>query len=151
MLSEYVGFLGAAYLWVKAAHVTFVIFWIAGLFIVPRYYIHHQATTPGSAEDRAWIEREDRARTVILMPAMLITWTLGLMLAVHLGAFDQPWLMAKLLFVLLLSGDQGWISAYGRKLSAGRRELEDKKLRIMNEVPGILTAIIVVLVIVRPF
>ncbi len=41
--------------------------------------------------------------------------------------------------------------SYGRKLSAGRRELEDKKLRMMNEVPGILTAIIVVLVIVRPF
>jgi putative membrane protein len=150
-LSDYVGFLGAAYLWVKAAHVTFVIFWIAGLFIVPRYYIHHQATTPGSAEDRAWIEREDRARTVILMPAMLITWALGLTLAVHLGAFDEPWLMAKLALVLVLSGYQGWIMSYGRKLSAGRRELEDKKLRMMNEVPGILTALIVVLVIVRPF
>ena len=151
MLSEYAGFLGAAYLWVKAAHVTFVIFWIAGLFIVPRYYIHHQATTPGSAEDRAWIEREDRARTIILMPAMLISWTLGLMLAVHLGAFDQPWLMAKLGLVLVLSGYQGWIMSYGRKLAAGRRELEDKRLRMMNEVPGILTALIVVLVIVRPF
>ncbi len=150
-LSEYVGFLGAAYLWVKAAHLTFVIFWIAGLFIVPRYYIHHQATTPGSAEDRAWIEREDRARTVILMPAMLITWALGLTLAVHLGAFSQPWLMAKLALVVLLSGYQGWIMSYGRKLSAGRRELEDKKLRMLNEVPGILTALIVVLVIVRPF
>jgi putative membrane protein len=136
---------------VKAAHVTFVIFWIAGLFIVPRYYIHHQATTPGSAEDRAWIEREDRARTIILMPAMLITWTLGLLLAVHLGAFDQPWLMAKLGLVLVLSGYQGWIMSYGRKLAAGRRELEDKRLRMMNEVPGILTALIVVLVIVRPF
>jgi putative membrane protein len=150
-LSDYVGFLGAAYLWVKAAHVTFVIFWIAGLFIVPRYYIHHQATTPGSAEDRQWIEREDKARTIILMPAMLITWTLGLMLAVHLGAFNQPWLMAKLGLVLILSGYQGWIMSYGRKLAAGRRELEDKKLRLMNEVPGILTALIVVLVIVRPF
>ena len=150
-LGEQAGFLGAAYPWVKAGHVTFVIFWIAGLFIVPRYYIHHQATTPGSAEDRAWIEREDRARTVILMPAMLITWTLGLMLGVHLGAFDQPWLMAKLAFVLLLSGYQGWIASYGRKLAAGRRELEDKRLRMMNEVPGILTALIVVLVIVRPF
>ena len=150
-LSDYAGFLGATYLWVKAAHVTFVIFWIAGLFIVPRYYIHHQATTPGSAEDRAWIEREDRARTIILMPAMLIVWALGLMLAVHLAAFDQPWLMAKLALVLVLSGYQGWISAYGRKLAAGRRELEDKKLRLMNEVPGILTALIVVLVIVRPF
>ena len=151
MLSEYIGFLGAAYLWVKAAHVTFVIFWIAGLFIVPRYYIHHQATTPGSAEDRAWIEREDRARTIILMPAMLIVWTLGLMLAVHLGAFDQPWLMAKLALVVLLSGYQGWIMSYGRKLAAGRRELEDKKLRMMNEIPGILTALIVVLVSVMRF
>jgi len=150
-LNESVGFLGAAYLWVKAAHVTFVIFWIAGLFIVPRYYIHHQATTPGSAEDRAWIEREDRARTVILMPAMLITWALGLLLAVHLGAFSQPWLMAKLSLVLILSGYQGWVMSYGRKLAAGRRELEDRKLRLLNEVPGILTALIVVLVIVRPF
>lgn len=151
MLTEYAGFLGAAYLWIKAAHVTFVIFWIAGLFIVPRYYIHHQATTPGSAEDRAWIEREDRARTIILTPAMLITWTLGLLLAVHLGLFGQGWFSAKLALVLLLTGYQGWIGSYGRKLAAGRRELDDKRLRMMNEVPGIVTALIVVLVIVRPF
>lgn len=146
-----IGFLGAAYPWVKAAHVTFVIFWMAGLFLLPRFYVYHHATTPGSAEDRAWIEREDRARTIILMPAMLITWTLGLMLAVHLGAFNQSWFMAKLAMVVLLSGYQGWIAAYGRKLAAGRREQEDKSLRMMNEVPGILTAIIVVLVVVRPF
>ena len=151
MLNQYQGFLGAAYLWVKAAHVTFVIFWIAGLFIVPRYYIHHQATTPGSAEDRAWIEREDRARTIILTPAMLIVWVLGLMLAVHLGIFGQMWFTAKLALVVLLTGYQGWITAYGRKLANGHRELDDKKLRMMNEVPGIITALIVVLVIVRPF
>jgi protoporphyrinogen IX oxidase len=150
-LSEYQGFLGAAYLWVKAAHITFVIFWIAGLFIVPRYYIHHQATTPGSAEDRAWIEREDRARTIILTPAMLIVWVLGLLLAVHLGVFGQAWFSAKLLLVVILTAYQGWIASYGRKLANGHRELDDKKLRMMNEVPGILTALIVVLVIVRPF
>lgn len=150
-LSEYQGFLGAAYLWVKAAHVTFVIFWIAGLIIVPRYYVHHQATTPGSAEDRAWIEREDRARTIILTPAMLIVWVLGLMLAVHLGVFGQYWFSAKLLLVVILTGYQGWITSYGRKLANGHRELDDKKLRMMNEVPGIITALIVVLVIVRPF
>ena len=150
-LSEYQGFLGAAYLWVKAAHVTFVIFWIAGLFIVPRYYVHHQATTPGSAEDRAWIEREDKARTVILNPAMLIVWVLGLMLAVHLNLFSTPWFLAKLFLVLILTAYQGWIGWYGRKLANGHRELDDKRLRLMNEVPGILTALIVVLVIVRPF
>ena len=151
MLSQYQGFLGAAYLWVKAAHLTFVIFWIAGLFIVPRYYIHHQATTPGSAEDRAWIEREDRARTIILTPAMLIVWVLGLMLAVHLNIFSQGWFMAKLVLVILLTGYQGWITSYGRKLANGHRALDDKRLRMMNEVPGILTALIGGLVIVRPF
>ena len=150
-LSEFQGFLGATYLWVKAAHVTFVIFWIAGLFIVPRYYIHHQATTPGSAEDRAWIEREDRARTIILTPAMLLVWILGLMLAVHLNIFGEIWFSVKLLLVVLLTAYQGWIGAYGKKLANGRREPDDRRLRMMNEVPGILTAFIVVLVIVRPF
>lgn len=150
-LAEWQGFLGASYLWVKAAHVTFVIFWIAGLFIVPRYYVHHQAATPGTAEDRAWIEREDKARTVILTPAMIIVWVLGLMLAVHVGAFGQPWFTAKLFLVVILTGYQGWITSYGKKLAKGHRETDDKTLRIMNEVPGILTALIVVLVIVRPF
>ena len=150
-MSELSGFLGAAYLWVKAAHVTFVIFWMAGLFLVPRFYVYHHATTPGSAEDRQWIERERRARNIILTPAMIIVWILGLMLAVHLDAFKEGWLMAKLALVVGLSGYQGWIGAYGRKLANGVRPLENRTLRIMNEVPGIAAAIIVVLVIVRPF
>ena len=151
LLSQFQGFLGAAYLWVKAAHVTFVIFWIAGLFIVPRYFVHHQATTPGSAEDRAWIEREDKARTIILMPAMALVWVLGLMLAVHLNLWGQYWFSAKLLLVVILSGYNGWIGTYAKKLAKGHREVDDKKLRLMNELPGIFTAFIVVLVLVRPF
>ena len=150
-LSEYQGFLGAAYLWVKAAHVTFVIFWIAGLLLVPRFYVYHHEAAPGSAEDRAWIERERRARKIILTPAIAVVWVLGLMLAVHLGVFGQYWFSAKLLLVVILTGYQGWITSYGRKLANGHRELDDKKLRMMNEVPGIITALIVVLVIVRPF
>lgn len=151
MLGDLQGFLGASTLWVKAAHVTFAIFWIAGLFIVPRYYVHHQATTPGSAEDRAWIEREDKARTIILMPAMLIVWVLGIMLALSNGLLMEGWFHAKFALVILLSGYQGWISAYGKKLAKGHRDEDDKRLRLMNEVPGILTALIVVMVIVRPF
>ncbi|MEO6579665.1 MAG: CopD family protein [Sphingomicrobium sp.] len=150
-MSDFAGFLGAAYLWVKAAHVTFVIFWMAGLFLLPRFYVYHHATTPGSAEDRAWIERENRARSIILMPAMLITWLLGLMLVIHLNATREGWFVAKFAIVVGLTGYQGWISAYGRKLANGMRPLENRTLRIMNEIPGIAAALIVVLVIVRPF
>jgi len=150
-MNAYVGFLGAAYLWVKAAHVTFVIFWMAGLFLLPRFYVYHHATIPGSAEDRAWIEREDRTRTIILAPAMIAVWVLGLMLAVHLGAFGQAWFTAKLALVVGLSAYQGWLGVYGKRLAAGVRPLENRTLRIMNELPGIAAALIVVLVIVRPF
>ena len=150
-MNEFVGFLGAAYPWVKAAHVTFVIFWMAGLFLLPRFYVYHHATTPGSAEDRAWIEREDRARNIILVPAIGVVWVLGLMLAVHIDAFQQGWFLAKLALVVGLSGYQGWISAYGKKLAQGMRPLESRTLRIMNEIPGVAAAIIVVLAIVRPF
>jgi putative membrane protein len=151
MFDSAIGFLGNAYLWVKAAHVTFVIFWIAGLFLLPRFYVYHHATAPGSAEDRAWVDRERRTRSIILGPALVIVWVLGLVLATHLGAWDQGWFHAKLLFVILLSGFQGWLGAYGRKLAKGDRPLENRTLRIMNEIPGIMTAVIVVLVIVKPF
>ena len=150
-LDQYIGFLGAAYPWVKAAHLTFVIFWVAGLFLLPRFYVYHHATSPGSAEDRAWIERERRTRSIILTPAMLIVLVLGLVLAFHIGGFSQGWFHAKLALVVALTGYQGWMSAYGRKLANGARPLENRTLRIMNEIPGIATAIIVVLVIVKPF
>ena len=68
-MSQFIGFLGAAYPWVKAAHVTFVIFWISGLFLLPRFYVYHHATTPGSAEDRAWIEREASHRKLVMSTA----------------------------------------------------------------------------------
>lgn len=150
-MDQFVGFLGAAHPWVKAAHVTFVIFWMAGLFILPRFYVYHHATTPGSAEDRAWIEREDRVRTIILMPTIGVVWVLGLMLAVHIDAFQQAWFLAKLALVIGLSAFQGWMVGYGKKLAQGMRPLENRTLRIMNEIPGVAAAFIVVLAVVRPF
>jgi putative membrane protein len=145
------GFLGPAYLWVKAAHVTFVIFWMAGLFMLPRLYVYHQEAPVGSPEERQWIERESRVRSIILTPAMLLVWLLGLLLAFHLNLWGQAWFSAKLMLVVALTGYQGWLGAYGKKLAAGDRRLDGKTLRMLNEVPGIAAALIVVLVIVRPF
>jgi putative membrane protein len=146
-----IGWLGPAHYWVLAAHVTFVIFWMAGLFLLPRLYVYHQEAPVGSPEDRAWIEREARVRSIILAPAMIIVWVLGLMLAFDTGAWSQGWFHAKLLLVILLTGYQGWLSMYGRRLAQGQRPVSGRALRMLNEVPGIAAAIIVVLVIVKPF
>lgn len=150
-MSNLVGWLGLAYPWVKAAHVTFVIFWMAGLFLLPRFYVYHQEAPVGSPEDRAWIERETRVRSIILTPAMIVVWILGLMLAFDVDAWSQGWFHAKLALVIALSAYQGWLGAYGKRLARGERRLSQRAVRMINEIPGIAAAIIIVLVIVRPF
>ncbi|MDT9599554.1 CopD family protein [Sphingosinicella rhizophila] len=143
--------LSLTYAWIKAGHVIFVIFWIAGLFMLPRFYVYHQQAAAGSPEERSWIERERKLRKIIITPAMAMVWLLGLTLLYITGAWSQGWMQAKLVMVLLLSAYHGWMIGYGRKLAAGDRSMSGKALRIMNEVPGLATAVIVVLVIVKPF
>lgn len=139
------------YLWLKAAHLIFVIFWMAGLFMFPRFLVYHQEAAIGSPEEAKWIEREDKLRRIILAPSLVIVWVFGLLLATTIGAWSEPWFHAKLLLVILLSGFHGWMIGYARRLAQGERKLSGKALRLANEVPGIAVAVIVVLVIVKPF
>lgn len=138
------------YDWIKAGHVIFVIFWMAGLFIFPRYLIHHQESL-GTPEAARWVEREAKLRRVILTPAMVVVILLGITLASMSGAWTQGWLQAKLAVVLALAGYHGWAVGYSRKLAAGRGTLPLRTLRMLNEVPAIGVVLIVVLVIVKPF
>ncbi len=139
------------YEWIKAAHLIFVIFWIAGLFMLPRYYVYHQESAAGSDEEAKWVERERKLRHVIITPAMLLVWAFGLTLAWILDAWTQTWFIAKLAMVIGLSGYHGWMVGYGRKLARGERPASGRALRVMNEIPGIATVLIVILVIVKPF
>ena len=139
------------YAWLKAGHILFVIFWMAGLFMLPRYYVYHQECAPDSPENAKWIDRESKLLKIILNPSMIVVWVLGLILAWQVQAFSQGWFHAKLLFVLALSGYQGWLISYGKALARGERRLDGRKLRMLNEIPGVAAAVIVVLVIVRPF
>jgi protoporphyrinogen IX oxidase len=139
------------YAWLKAGHLIFVIFWVAGLFMLPRYYVYHQESAPGSDEERRWIEREKKLRSIIITPAMILVWVFGLTLAYITSAWTQHWFLAKFAIVVALSGYHGWMIDYGKKLEKGVRPVSGKALRIMNEIPGIAVALIVVLVIVRPF
>jgi putative membrane protein len=143
--------LSLTYAWIKAGHIIFVIFWIAGLFMLPRYYIYHQETAPGSAEEKKWIERERKLRHIIITPAMILVWLFGLTLMWITQAWIWHWFQLKFLLVVGLSTYHGWMVAYGRKLARGERPVSGKALRMMNEIPGVVVVIIVVLVIVRPF
>jgi putative membrane protein len=149
------GFLGVTYDWVKAAHLIFVIFWMAGLFMLPRYLVYHQEGLGDAAEHARWTDRESKLRRIILTPAMVIVWVLGLLLALNAGIADGVpglgWLHAKIALVFLLSGYHGWAVGYSKKLARGRHSVSNRALRMLNEVPGIAVTLIVILVIVKPF
>ena len=143
--------LGMTSEWIRAGHVIFVIFWMAGLFMLPRYFVYHQESTPGSPESALWVTREAKLLRIILWPALALVWLLGLALAMTTGAFGQGWFHAKLALVLALTAYHVWMAGYAAKLARGERKLTGKQLRLLNEVPGIAAALIVVLVVVKPF
>ena len=151
-----IGWLGDTYLWIKAIHVVFVIFWMAGLFALPRYLVYHQESLAAGRTDEAaeWVVREGKLRRIILTPAMIVVWALGLALAFNLGIADGTpglgWLHAKIAVVVALSAYHGWAVGYAKKLAAGQPTLTGKRLRLINEMPAFATIAIVILVIVKP-
>ncbi len=136
------------YLWLKAGHIIFVIFWMAGLFMLPRLFIYHQEEAPESDANIGWIEREKRLLRIILWPSFAVAWIFGLALAWVSGAYVQGWFAIKLVFVLALSGFHLWMARYAANLARGDRGLDGKRLRLINEVPGIAIVLIVISVVV---
>jgi protoporphyrinogen IX oxidase len=143
--------LSMTYLWLKAGHIIFVIFWMAGLFMLPRYFVYHQEAPEGSPENAVWLEREGKLLKIILWPALTVTWVLGLTLAYTTGAFAEGWFHLKLAGVLALTAYHVWLAGYHAALKRGERRLTGKRLRLLNEVPGIAAALIVIMVVLKPF
>ena len=139
------------YLWLKAGHIIFVIFWMAGLFMLPRFFVYHQEAAADSPENAQWVEREGKLLKIIMWPSLVLVWVLGLSLAVTMGATSQGWFILKLVLVLALSVYHFWLANYAAKLARGQRSLTGRQLRLLNEIPGIAAAFIVVLVVLKPF
>ena len=137
-------------LWIKAAHVISVIYWMAGMFMMPRFFAYHAEATPGSDEDRKWIERERRLLRLIVNPAMIATWVFGLMLISIIG-FDGAWLHAKLAIVIGLSALHGFYARWRKAFAAGANRHSTRFYRLVNEIPTLAVIAIVSLVIVKPF
>ncbi len=140
-----------AYLWIKAAHVIAVISWMAGMLYLPRLFIYHCDAPAGSQQSETFKVMEKRLLTLIINPAMILTWVLGLWLAWKGGFFSAGWLHAKLALVLALSGVHGYFSGAVRRFGQDRNTVSARGWRLWNEVPTVLMIAIVILVIVKPF
>lgn len=143
--------LATLYPWLKAGHIIFVVFWMAGLFMLPRQMIYCSLVAPGSVEEALWAERMGRLRRIILTPSIVATWLLGIATAIALDAWNEGWLHAKLVLVIALSGFHGYFVAQSRKMARGERPLTERQLRLWGEAPAITLVLIVILVVTKPF
>ncbi len=144
---------GQAYLWIQAIHVIAVIAWMAGLLYLPRLFVYHTKAAKGSEQSETFKVMEHKLLKIIMNPAMIVTWVLGLIMAFSYG-FTGPgvgWLHAKIVLVLGLSGVHGYLAAATRRFAADQNEKSERFWRIMNEVPTVLMILAVILVIVKPF
>jgi putative membrane protein len=96
---------------------------------------------------------ERRLMAVIMTPAMLVSWALGLGLIAVLGLEvfrDAYWLWVKFALVILLTATHLLMIRHLRDFAGDRNGHSQRYFRILNEVPTALMIAIVIMVIVRP-
>ncbi|MEQ1671167.1 MAG: protoporphyrinogen oxidase HemJ [Hyphomicrobium sp.] len=140
-----------AYLWIKSVHVIAIISWMAGMLYLPRLFIYHCDAEKGSVQSDTFKVMERRLLTIIMNPAMVIAWALGMWLAWTGNFLSSPWFHGKLALALRLSWAHGYFSASVRAFAEDRNTKPPRHWRIINEVPTVLMIGIVILVIVKPF
>lgn len=140
------------YPWIKSLHIMAVISWMAGLFYLPRLFVHHveKAQNIDGAAD-IFVMMEEKLLKVIMNPAMIVTWVAGLAMAFTPGVVDwsAAWPWFKLVGVLGMTWFHHWAGRRRKDLLAGENKLTGRQYRLMNEVPTVLMIIIVVSVVVR--
>lgn len=145
------GWLGNAYLWVLALHVIGFTAWMAGMLYLPRLYVYHADAQPGGELDQTLTVMERRLLRAIVNPAMIATWVFGIMLFIHLGAWDAGWMHAKLLLLAGMQIAHAVFAKWRKAFAAGENRHDARVYRIANEVPTVLLIGIVILAIVQPF
>lgn len=144
-------FLAGYYSWILAAHIIAVISWMAGMLYLPRLFVYHCETPPGSEGSERFKVMERRLLKGIINPSMIAVWILGLTLAWVSGMHDQTWLQLKFVLVIVLSGLHGFFVRCWRDFAQDRNTRTARFYRIINEVPALLMVLIVILVVVKPF
>ena len=141
-----------SYLLLKSLHLVAAISWMVGLLYLPRIFVYHVENLENQNTSSIFKTMEKKLYFYIMMPAMVLTWTLGLILIFNLGfeVFFTFWIKLKLLFVILLTSYHFYLAKLLNDFKLGQNTKSSKFFRIINEVPTILLILIVFIVIFKP-
>lgn len=138
-------------LWLKAFHIMAVIAWMAGLFYLPRLYVYHSGAKKGSEMSETFKIMEERLLRFIMNPAMMIVWLTGLTLVMWQGVHKELWFLVKFALVVAMTVFHVKLSIWRKEFAADANTRDDGFYRRVNEIPTALMAIIVLMVVLKPF
>lgn len=143
--------LATLYPWTKSLHIMAVISWMAGLFYLPRLFVHHVEQGNAAETGATFLMMERKLLKIIMNPASIATWVFGLMLVFTPGIVDWGlvWPWTKAAAVLAMTWFHHWLARRLKDMEAGTNRVTGRQYRMMNEVPTLLMVVIVLSVVVK--
>jgi putative membrane protein len=139
--------------WLKALHIIAVIAWMAGMLYLPRLFVYHADTPPGTPMSETFKVMERRLLRGIVNPAMITVFLLGglLIAAEWPGIMRAGWFHAKIALLVLMTAVHGLLARWRKELERDQRVHTARFFRIVNEVPTVIMIAIVILAVTKPF
>jgi putative membrane protein len=141
--------MSSGYLWIKAAHIIFVVSWFAGLFYLPRIFVNLASVTDAATRERLLMMARKLLR--FMSGLAVLALALGMWLLSYSVGIGAGWMNAKLALVLLLLGYHAWCALLYGRFARGDNVHSHAWFRWFNEIPVLLLSAIVILVVVKPF
>jgi putative membrane protein len=136
-------------LWIKMFHILAMTSWMAGIFYLPRIFVHF---VEGREAGQDVARLKIMGRKLYGFMSIMAVFTLGLGLWLWLGyGFSGGWLHAKLMFVGLLIGYHFWCRQYLKKMQEDLLDRSGRYFRLFNELPLLIFIPILIFVVVKPF
>jgi putative membrane protein len=122
---------------------------MAGMFYLPRIFVYHSEKGLDISTYEKFLVMEKKLIKIIMTPAILATWLLGIVLILFNNGIES-WVLIKILFVILMSACHGFFIKCYKDFYNRRNKYNDRFFRIINEVPTFLLVVIVFLAVFKP-
>ena len=141
------------YLWIKALHLISVITWLAGLLYLPRLFVYHCDTEPGTQQYETFKTMERKLIWGIMNPSLIVVIIFGVALLFYFdqNVFFSGWLITKIIMVVLLVVFHFLAYTWYKDFSLDQNKKSGVFFRWVNEIPAVLMIGIVILVVIKPY